>query len=278
MNPFRIGCLVLAALLAGIVSPQVGRGSITGTGAGSIQGKAVSGQIDVSIVGGKLQILLTNTGPRSDYGSSQVLTDITFNMQSVNFAAGPGSGSSVVVPTGSALYKSNGQKSNGPYDVSCEWGLARNVTLQPSDGATDPLGPFDFSVTATSFGGSETKFANNSISGGMGLDAEDFGLLSNAANRNTPGIGSLSVIIGRVLITLAAVDPSTGAPITLTDSDLSRFNSPTFSFGSIHTGIRGVADDLATADAPEPSALAVWSLLGGCGLAIAWRRRQRAAR
>lgn len=265
MTRLITGFAGLAVLTVTLITPRTSEGSVLiGTGDGMIGGKEVSARFEAEVVDGKLQILLTNTGTRNDYTPAQVLTDISFNWSGPDFVA---AGSSVWMPDGSTWYylKKPGSE-DGPLNVSQEWGLARDTMLLGNDEFPDPMGPFDFSVTATSFGGSEAIFADGSLGGQPGLDGTDFGLVPDPSNVLVVPLRNQDYIVDSVVITLSAIDPITGNLGSL-------MSDVTFSYGSEHTGITGVHDDII----PEPASLIVWSLLGALGLSVGWYRRKRAA-
>ncbi len=259
--------LPVAALLSlAIIMPDRAGAALQGTGEGMIEGKLVSAYVKFDIVDGKLQITLTNTGTSDEYSAAHVLTDISFNMDGVDFAV---AGSKVVVgPGGELSYQdSSKQREAAGFDVSAEWGLARNVILASEAG--DPIGPFAFCVTATSpleYGGEEFEaepFAAGSLGGPPRLDGADFGLI-NPESRNHNGIKNMDMILSSVVITLSPVDG------LLSESDLARISGATFSFGSDHVGIVGIRDAVI----PEPVSLIVWGLLGSLAV-IACRLGRR---
>jgi hypothetical protein len=267
---------VLALVGAGLPSAaraSMGVASLEGSESGMIEGKLVSAHVVFSVTGqdNKLHILLTNMGTRCDYAVAHILTDINFNLEGADFdfEVGPGTGSSVSLGSGSTLYygSRNASEQGEGFDVSSEWGLARNTTLLPSDGYTENLGPFDYSVTAATFGGSEVLFGSGSLDGQPpGLGGGDFGLLNAQTAPAESPFQNHEVIVNSVEIVLSATRP-------LLSSDLSYIKNPTFSYGSTHTAIVGLPDDVV----PEPSALAVWLLIGLTWAGSSWMRRRRGA-
>jgi len=134
----------------------------------------------------------------------------------------------------------------------------------PNGAQGQPLGPFDFVVTATSplYGQEAGPLVDSSLGGAPGLDGGDFGLI-NEASRYHDGIGNKDIIVNAVVITLVPK----GGP--LVEADLGRISGVTYSFGSDHVGIVGLKDSVI----PEPGSLIVWGLLAL--LAIAWRQWDR---
>lgn len=249
-------------------------GYFEGVGSGMIEGKLVSASVMFSVTGAdnQLHIRLTNTGTRTDYAMAHVLSDISFNLEGADFdfEVGPESDSSVVVGSDSTLYYMNKNQQTEPvgFDVSSEWGLARNTTMLPSDGFTEPVGPFDYSITATSFDGNEEMFANGTLDfDSPTLNGSDFGLINFETGPTDPPFKNHEIILNSVNIVLCATR-------VLTIGDLHFIKSPTFSYGSHHTGIVGIPDDII----PEPSAVIVWSLLGLTWAGSSWVRRRRRGR
>lgn len=247
--------LVIAARPAGAASTG---DVLAGTGEGLVDDKPVSARVAFRVVEGNLEIVLQHTGTRSDYTPAQVLTDISFNMSSDDVSWDVAS-SSVVVGEGSILSRVVGKGKSASrveheagFDVSAEWGLAQGATLPSADGSGD-LGPFDFSVTAAALGDADHhRFAGGNLNakGRPKLAGGDFGLINRETGVDPPSLSGASQIIDSVRITLvptADSDPLNLGMIVTEDERV-----PTFSFGSAHTGVVGVPDEIV----PSPSGLA----------------------
>jgi hypothetical protein len=247
-------------------------GYFVGTGSGTIEGKPVSARVMFSVTGSdnKLRVSLTNTGTRDDYTLAHVLSDISFNLQGADFELKP-CGSFAYVGKYSTLYYGNSNTATEPkgFDVSREWGLARNTTLPPPEGLPANLGPFDYSITAASFDGSAEKFASGDIDSTTGLNGADFGVMSFETSPFGPPLVNHEIIVNTVQVILCATR-------VLSISDLHFIKNPTFSYGSEHTGIAGSKGDII----PEPSTVVVWLLIGLTWAGAAWvcRHRSRWAR
>jgi hypothetical protein len=207
------------------------------------------------------------------------LTGVSFNWKTpgVDFKV---IGSTVEVATGSKLYYD--QKPNHylptidsqTCDISSEWGLARNITLQDNDSA--PLGSYKFSVTATkplNDIDAVSPFSSKSftVPNPGGLSGADFGLVSDWESRMSGDIKTKIVIADSVKITLKPYN------CTLTSLDIA---NATFNYGyyqenanhQITHHVVGVADDFV----PEPATLVVWSLFGLCWVGgRCWQRQRR---
>jgi hypothetical protein len=240
---------------------------------------------------GDLKITLRNTGTGSNYGSSQVLTGISFQTVGADFIAGSGTHSNVVVGPNSTLSCANGtfnrktrtwsysysdypDPADSDIDVSTEWGLAYSAILDVHDGSSVSRKKFNLTGAATTpvAGLAPSQFADGDYSSGngsLGLGGADFGLI-NAASRMNTGLNGMSLIMDSVVITLQSASSVPPNTVQITDA--------AFLYGSSTTGgVVAVADDLRVV--PEPACIAVWSLLGLCWAGMSfWQQRRAASR
>lgn len=268
------GLFVLAAAQAASAA------SVVGTGSGLIGDepddlKPVSARAIYQIVGGDLQITLSNTATGSNYTPAQVLTGIAFNLPGVTFTT---AGSSVIVADGSTVYES--VRGGGPprhesigtngYDLSQHWGLAFHQSLENND-----LGPYQFIVTASSFDDDPPRFDDfDANTDSPQLQGANYGII-NAQSLDSRPIINNDIVSDSVIITLnATTDLNDSHLHTLFSED---HDLPAFKYGSAHYGYETFVPDPPSVVPVPPAAWGGMMLLAGVGGLGALRRKLRSA-
>jgi len=249
------------SLLASVPAASYAGPVLIGTGEGTIEGKDVSGRMEMQIddVTGDLLIRMTNTGTATDFAAAHIMTGIALRFDgSVSVDV---SNSTVQVGPGSSLFNRGTVKTlSDPTDLSKEWGLAQDQSLIGDDGSD--LGSFDFLVTATMFDDATEIFRDGEITpSSRKLNGGDFGLISGTSPDQAP-FKNMHIVQDTVDIRLSKASG---------EWDLAGVRDVTFFFGSDTTGIVGVPDAII----PEPSSLALLGIGSLCCFAGGWRRRKQ---
>jgi hypothetical protein len=246
------------------------------SGSGTVQGFAVSATADFEVVGGNLQITLTNTAAVTP-AASAVLSNIEFNLNTgVSFNAGTGSGSSVLVGPTSNLYNNgvitdasgNPVGSSSGANISGGWGYATNVTYSGINA--------QFGVSSVSFlsASGVTPIGGTFLPGIGGthpnsLNGVDFGIVSHGTDTTLDGLPNQGPLVANsAVITLVRAGGSSAI-------DLNQLSNVVFSYGSEQTGVPGGV----ITPVPEPSTvvIALSGLIPMGVMALRRLRRRQAA-
>lgn len=212
---------------------------------------SLSASADFQVVGGNLQVTLTNTSAADVLAPGDVLTAVFFNL-----AGNPTlTRVSAVLNTGSTVfYDPDGQPAGGV--VGGEW--AYNSGFSPVNGATQGI-----SSTGLGLFGPSDLFPGPDLAPPTSPDGVQYGLLSagdNTATGNTGITGSGGLILNSVVFTLS------GLPAGFTEAGISNV---LFQYGTDLSETRfpgGVV--------PEPSTVAL-ALTGLVPLGLVQLRRRR---
>lgn len=190
--------LVLSMLLVLLTAVSVSATPITFTGSsGSLAASA-----NFSVVGGNLQVILTNASSADVLNPSGVLTALFFTL----------TGNPTLTPVSALL--SGGSTvffgPNGGGNVGGEWAYANGLAGAPG-GADEGISSAGFNLFgAANFGGAN-------LDGPAAVNGLNYGLLSagdNTANGNAAVTGQFPLIKNQVTFTLTGLvvgfDPSTG--------------------------------------------------------------------
>ncbi|MCC6125343.1 MAG: PEP-CTERM sorting domain-containing protein [Pirellulales bacterium] len=207
---------------------------------------SLSASADFSIVGGNLQVILTNTSTSDVLVPSEVLTAVFFDWPPSNpsltrISAVLNAGSSVLFGT-----------TDPGGVVGGEWAFKSGLSGAPGGSA---LG-----VSSAGFGlfAPSDVFPGTNLQGPAEPDGVQYGITSagdNPATGNTPVTGSNALIKNSVVFTLGGLPAG---------ADVSTLTNVQFQYGTA----------LDETIVPEPLSVIVWTLLGAswAGLAVMRRR------
>jgi hypothetical protein len=211
----------------------------------------IAASVSFNLVGGNLEVILTNTGTGDVTAPNQVLTAVFFDISGADPTLNP---LSAVLNGGSTVfYDADGQPAGGV--VGGEWAYASGLS-----GA--PLGA-DYGISSSGFGlfGPGDLFPGADLEDPVSPDGVQYGLLSagdNTATGNGGITGSGGLIKNSVKFTLDSVP---------TGFLVSQISNVSFQYG---TGL----DEPNIPAIPEPETYAM--LLAGLGLmGFVARRRSR---
>jgi hypothetical protein len=213
----------------------------------------LSASADFSIVGGNLQVILTNTSMNDVLVPSDVLTAVFFDWPPSNPSL---TRISAVLNTGSTVLFGS---TDPGYVVGGEWAFKSGLSGAPGSSA---LG-----VSSAGFGlfGPSDVFPGTNLQGPADPDGLQYGITSagdNPATGNTPVTGTNALIKNSVVFTLG------GLPV---GADVNTITNVHFQYGTSLT-------EQSYSEVPEPLSVIVWTLLGASWAGLAVMRRRNALR
>ncbi|HEX8011558.1 MAG TPA: XDD4 family exosortase-dependent surface protein [Casimicrobiaceae bacterium] len=245
------------ALKQGLVIGLMGLLGVAGSAQAvliSVSNGTLSASADFTVVGGNLQVVLTNTSTSDVLVPADVLTAVFFDLNGVG-ALTP---VSALLTAGSSVsYDPDGQPAGGV--VGGEW--AYGAGLVGSPGGSEGLSSSGFGL----FGSANFPGAN--LAGPVAVDGPQYGLLSAGDNTGTGNVGGVTgsggLILNSVTFTLS------GLPAGFTTEDLD-ITTVAFQYGTSLFPAEPCIGSCTPTRIPEPSV----PLLIGAAL-LAWGTARR---